>query len=339
MTRSGRNIKAVIPVAGVGTKLRPHTFTQPKPLIPVAGKPIISYIIDKFLAAGIEEFVIIIGYLGDKIRLYIEGKYPDLKVEYVHQDRRLGLAHAIWTAQEAIAEADEVIIALGDTIVVMDYEALLKEEGSSIGVSMVKKPGEFGVVEVGDNGFLTKAVEKPNIPTSNLGIVGIYKLNNVKALIKAINKIVLATPQKGEEFHLTDAIMAMIEAGEQIKTFNVTKWFDCGKRDILLETNATLLAEGRNSNEMDIDSYETTIIIQPVSIGKNCIIKNSIVGPNVTVGSNATIMSSILDNSIVGSFATLKEVVMRNSLIGNDAFVKGQYLSLNIGENTEIEFG
>ena len=330
--------KAVIPVAGVGTKLRPHTFTQPKPLIPVAGKPIISHIIDQFLRIGIDDFIVIIGYLGDKIRQYVTETYPDLKVEFVYQASRLGLGHAIWTASEAFKGADELIIALGDTILELDYQSFLKTKGSCVGVSIVKTPSEFGIVEVGSDGFISKAVEKPNIPTSNLAIVGIYKLNNIPQLIKALNVIVDDTAEKNDEFQLTDALMAMIRDGEKISIFHVNKWFDCGKRDVLLETNATLLSL-IDSPSVDLESFEQTIIIHPVAIGENCTIKNSIIGPNVTIGPNSTIVSSVVDNSIIGSFAELKEIVLRKSIVGNDALVKGHHVSLNIGENTEIEFG
>ncbi len=338
MVLKEKKIKAVIPVAGVGTKLRPHTFTQPKPLIPVAGKPIISHIIDQFLRVGIDDFVIIIGYLGDKIRQYVKETYPNLKVEFVYQEKRLGLGHAIWTASKAFGGADELIVALGDTILDLDYQAFLEVKGSCVGVSVVKTPSDFGIVEVGSNGYIAKAVEKPTVPTSNLAIVGIYKLTNIPRLTKALHQLIEEAEGEGVEFHLTDALMTMIREGEKISIFQVNKWFDCGKRDVLLETNATLLGL-IDSPSVDLESFEQTIIIHPVAIGDNCTIKNSIIGPNVTIGRNSTVVSSVVDNSIIGSFAELREIVLRKSIVGNDALVKGQHVSLNIGENTEIEFG
>jgi len=339
MALKQKKIKAVIPVAGVGTKLRPHTFTQPKPLIPVAGKPIISHIIDQFLLVGINDFVIIIGYLGDKIQQYIGETYPDLRVEFVYQSERLGLGHAMWVASDAIRDADEIVVALGDTILAFDYDAFLSVKGSCIGVSVVKTPSEFGIVEVGDDGYIIKAVEKPSIPTSNLAIVGIYKLDDVPMLIQALNQIVQAQEHEPDgELNLTDALMTMINDGVKISTFTINKWFDCGKREVLLETNATLLSL-MDAPSIDLESFEQTIIIHPVAIGENCTIKNSIIGPNVTIGRNSTVVSSVVDNSIIGSFAELKDIVLRKSIVGNDASVKGHHVSLNIGENTEIEFG
>ncbi len=339
MAQRDKKIIAVIPVAGGGTKLRPHTFTQPKPLIPVAGKPIISHIIDQFLRVGIDAFVIIIGYLGDKIRRYVSETYPDLNVEFVFQEERLGLGHAIWTASDVFKQADEIVIALGDTILALDAKAFLKVKGSCVGVSVVKTPSEFGIVELGKDGFIIKAVEKPNIPTSNLAIVGIYKLSNISLLISTLNRIISSPYEVGAgEFQLTDALMSMIVDGEKIAVFHVNKWFDCGKREVLLETNATLL-NLMDTASVDLESFEQTIIIHPVAIGENCNIKNSIIGPNVTIGRNATVLSSVVDNSIIGSFSELKDIVLRKSIVGNDASVKGHHVSLNIGENTEIEFG
>jgi len=336
MVLKEKKIKAVIPVAGVGTKLRPHTFTQPKPLIPVAGKPIISHIIDQFLKVGIDDFVVIIGYLGDKIRQYVIETYPQIKVEFIYQERRLGLGHAIWTASEAFQDADELVIALGDTILDLNFDAFLKTSGSCIGVSTVKTPSEFGIVEVGCYGFISKAVEKPNVPTSNLAIVGIYKLDNVPNLIAALNGIIEVAAETDDEFQLTDALMSMITDGEKISIFHVNKWFDCGKKDILLETNKILLQNG--NFEQNDQNYTNSIIISPVSMGPNCKIENSIIGPHVTIGGDVIIIASIIKDSIIGDFSQIEEAVLKKSIIGNDAAIRGLAQSLNIGDNTEIDF-
>jgi len=169
-------MKAVIPVAGVGTRLRPHTYTQPKPLIPVAGKTIISFIIDQLVDVGILDFVFIIGYLGEKIQLYLEKNYPELNKEFVYQDKRMGSGHAIWTAREAIEDADEIFIFFGDTIIDFDIQEVLDEPNSCFCVKQVDDPREFGVVEYDDNGIVNRVVEKPNIPKSNMAMVGLYKI-------------------------------------------------------------------------------------------------------------------------------------------------------------------
>jgi glucose-1-phosphate thymidylyltransferase len=332
-------MKVVIPVAGAGTRLRPHTYTQPKPLMPVAGKPIICFIVDKLVEVGMNEFVFVIGYLGDKVRDFIEETYPDLQTEFVYQEDREGSAHAIATAREAIEDEDEIIIAFGDTIFDVDLHAMLASPTSCLGVKKVMDPREFGVVEVDEHGFATRLVEKPRIPKSNLAIVGLYKILDVPALLEAIDFLLDNHLRTFEEFHLTDALQRMLEQGSRFQTIPVDNWFDCGRKEVLLETNAMLLEQSGYASDLDtLPQYENTLFIAPVAIGHNCQITNSIIGPHVTVGDNVNINSSIVKDSIIGSFASLHEVVLDHSVIGNDASVRGMNLSLNIGDNTEIDF-
>lgn len=331
-------MKAVIPVAGVGTRLRPHTYTQPKPLIPVAGKPLIASIIDQLVSdGGITEFILVIGYLGDKMRNYIEDRYPHLDIKFVYQEARLGLGHAMYTAISAFDDSDEILIVLGDTIFEGNLKALLKQPNSCLGVKKVDDPREFGVVEIGDDGYISRVVEKPRIPKSNMALVGLYKISDVAILIESLRYIVENNILTIDEYQLSDALMRMVEKGVQFTVFEVDNWYDCGKKDILLDTNAMLLRRQGNATE-DIPAFENTIIVHPVSIGKNCQIKNSIVGPNVCIGDNSILDYAIVSDSIIGSYAIIEEAVLQKSIIGSDAAIKGLSLSLNIGDNTEIDF-
>jgi len=330
-------MKAVIPVAGAGTRLRPHTYTQPKPLIPVAGKTIISFIIDQLVEVGIRDFVFIIGYLGEKIKLYLEKNYPELNKEFVFQGKREGSGHAIWTARDVIKDADEIFIFFGDTIIDFDIHKVLNEPNSCLCVKKVDDPREFGVVEYDENGIVNKVVEKPNIPKSNMAMVGLYKIKEVKMLIDIIDKNIKNKAMTHGEYQLTDGLMGMIERGVKFTTILVNNWFDCGKKEILLETNARLLdKEGYASD--NLPAFDNTIIIHPVIIGKKCKITNSIIGPHVTIGNNVVIDYSIIKESIIGSYASINEVVLHHSLVGSDAAIKGLSQSLNIGDNTEIDF-
>ena len=331
-------MKAVIPVAGAGTNLRPHTYTQPKPLIPVAGKPIIAFIIDSLIAAGIHDFVFVIGYLGEKIRLYVETHYPGIRVEWVQQENRLGLGHAIWTARKSLEDTDEIVIMLGDTIVDADLGNLIASPYSCLGIKKVSDPRLFGVVELDDNGFVARVAEKPSIPKSNLAMVGLYKIREVQELIESIEDHIRAERRTRNEYQLTDALMSMISSGIRFTTLEVYNWFDCGQKDILLETNAILLDRQQASDPHVVDT-QNTIIIPPVSIGTNCQIRNSIIGPHVTVGSDSQIDSAIIKDSIIGSFTSIQEVVLYHSIVGHDAAIKGLRQSLNIGDNTQIDMG
>jgi len=330
-------MKAIVPVAGAGTRLRPLTYTQPKSLIPVAGKPIIALIIDQLKKVGVDEFIFIIGYLGEKIKNYVEKAYPDLKKEFVVQDSRQGLGHAIWMSKDAIMDAEEIIIFLGDTILDLDFQAFMESSTSCLAVKRVEDPRNFGVIELGPEGHVVKVVEKPKIPKSNLAIVGLYKIKEVAALMEALDCLIKDDKRTHGEYQLTDAIMKLIGKGHKFTSVRVDNWFDCGKKEILLETNAQLLdKEGYASDYLP--SYDNTIIIHPVSIGKGCKIKNSIIGPHVSIGENVNINYSIVKNSIIGNFALIEEVILTESIVGNDAAIKGLSQSLNIGDNTEIDF-
>lgn len=330
-------MKAIIPVAGAGTRLRPLTYTQPKPLIPVAGKPILSFIIDQLREVGVQEYVFIIGYLGEKIKNYVEQSYPDLNAVFVVQEERLGSAHAIYTAREHFVGAREVIIFFGDAIIDVDMAELVQHPHSCLAVKKVDDPRQFGVVELNDDDQVHRLIEKPRIPKSALAMVGVYKVREVDVFLSALEFNISRDIRTNGEFPLTDALMRMLEKGVHFSTMTVDNWFDCGRREVLLETNAIFLdREGYASN--DLPTFDNTIIIHPVSIGKYCQIENSIIGPHVTIGSNVVVTNAILKNSIIGNFTSIKEVILQKSVVGNDTSITGLRQSLNIGDNTEIDF-
>jgi glucose-1-phosphate thymidylyltransferase len=330
-------MKAIIPVAGAGTKLRPHTYTQPKALIPLAGKTILSIIVDQLHEAGIKDFIFIIGYLGEKIQDYVKTKYPHLNCHFVNQYERRGTGHAINLTKQLI-DGDEVFIVLGDTIAEYDIREVMDSPFSMLGVKKVDDPRNFGVAEMEEDGTITKVVEKPSIPKSNMALVGIYKIKETEILFDCLKTVYEKEIKTNGEFSLTDALECMIDCGAKFKAFKVQNWFDCGKKESLLESNATLLKKfGGNTKEEH--SYENTIIIPPVSIAEGCSIKNSVIGPNVAIGESSTLNYAIIKESIIGSFSKLTDVVLDDSLIGNDTDVKGESRSLNIGDNTDIDLG
>ena len=328
-------MKVIIPVAGAGAKLRPHTYTQPKPLIPLAGKTILSFIIDQFIENGQNEFIFIIGYLWEKIKHYVEEYYPGIQASFVVQNERSGTGHAIFLAKEFVANDEPILIVFGDTICDYDLQEVIHSPHSVVGVKKVDDPREFGVAELTPDGFIRNAVEKPRIPKSNMALVGIYKINESKALFEVIEKD-MQSDLADQEYHLTHVINEMVHNGVRIGTFQVNNWFDCGKKESLLETNAILLNKVGYASE-EIPFFDNTIIIHPVSIARDCEIENSIVGPNVTIGEKTKIQNSIIRDSIIGSYSVLEKVALENSLIGSDALICGASQSLNIGDNTEID--
>jgi len=332
-------VKAIIPVAGAGTKLRPLTYTQPKALIPIAGKTILSVIVDQLLEAGVTEFVFVIGYLGEKIQRYIAKTYPNLSYTLVNQSDRRGLGHAIWLTREAV-QNEEVLIVLGDTICDYNVKEILSSNISQIGVKKVDDPRSFGVAELDEQDKVLKVVEKPLIPKSNMAMVGVYYIKETQQMYDALSTHLESRQFDEGEYHFTNALEHMLQQGVQFHAFRVTNWFDCGKKETLLATNATLLKQMSDERgETESHTYDTSVIIPPVSIAEGCKISHSIIGPNVTIGEHTTIQSSIIKDTIIGSYAELEEVVLHSSIIGSDAFVRGLSQSLNIGDNTEIDLG
>jgi glucose-1-phosphate thymidylyltransferase len=329
-------MKAIIPVAGIGSRLRPHTHTQPKSLIPVAGNTILGHIIERLLAAGIQDFVFIIGYLGEKIESFVKREYPHIRAEFVVQEPREGLGHALYVARETFRHESDVIIILGDTIVEVDMDKLLAYPGTMLAVKKVDTPSLFGVTELGPDDFVTKVVEKPKIPKSNIALVGLYKIHEPAKLIEALAFILQQGIKTLGEYHLSDALMHMIRQGEKMATLAVDSWFDCGRKETLLQANAILL--NRLAPQTSQRQFPDTIIIPPVSIGENCQISHSIIGPNVAIGDYTIVSSSILHDSIIGSYSELRNAVMHDSIVGSDASLLGLSHSFNIGDNTEINF-
>ena len=290
------SMKAIIPVAGAGTKLRPHTYTQPKALIPLAGKTVLSIIVDQLKESGIDEFIFIVGYLGEKIQDYVKTNYPSIAAHFVYQNDRQGIGHAVRLTRN-IVDRDEIIIVLGDTICDFDVATVIKSPTSMIGVRKVDDPRSFGVAEIDCDAHITHLVEKPHIPKSNMALVGVYKIRETEMLFQCLEANIKQGIKTHGEYSITDALDCMIQMGAQFNAFKVDSWFDCGRRESLLESNATLLKKFGTRAVMSPE-YENTVLIQPVSIGKGCTIKNSIVGPNATIGDHTIIDFSIIKNSI-----------------------------------------
>jgi glucose-1-phosphate thymidylyltransferase len=324
-------MRAVIPVAGIGTRLKPHTFSTPKVLLNVGGKPIIAHILDKLLEEGISKATFVIGYLGDMIKEYIEKTYPSMQSSFVEQETMEGLGHAIYTAIPTFDD-DEIFIILGDTIFDVNLKNVFRDKISSLGVKQVEDPRRFGVAVTKD-GRIEKLVEKPQTPVSNLALVGLYYVSNKKVLIESLNELVEKNIRTKGELQLTDALQIMIDKGEEITTFSVNGWYDCGKPETLLSTNKFLLDKKSFSK-----NYKNVVINQPVYIDGGAEIENSVIGPYATISSGCKVKECIIKNSIVGSNAQVEKALLDNSIIGSNALVRGTYKRLNSGDSSEVDF-
>jgi glucose-1-phosphate thymidylyltransferase len=325
-------MRAIIPVAGVGTRLRPHTYTHPKVLLNVAGKPIIAHIMDKIIEDGIKKATIIVGYLGNRIRNYLESNY-DIQLDFIYQEERRGLGHAIHMAKDTFKN-DPLFIILGDTIFDVELKDVLKKKESSLGVKTVDDPRRFGVA-VTENGIITKLVEKPQEPVSNLALVGLYLIQDSEMLSDSLSEMIRKDIKTKGEFQLTDALQIMIGRGHKMSTFPVEGWFDCGKPETMLSTNRHLLDKASFCADSAKDG---NVIIPPVYISKSASIRNSVIGPYATIADNTAVEESIIKDSIIGTGSRVEQALLDRSIIGNEAYVKGNYKRINLGDSSEIDF-
>jgi glucose-1-phosphate thymidylyltransferase len=323
-------MKAIIPVAGAGTRLRPHTHSTPKVLIELAGKPIIGHILSQLEGLPIDEVVMVVGQKGEMIKDYVDAHYK-IKTSFIIQEEAKGLGDAIYLTKAAVGK-DAALIILGDTIFKADFGSLLDKPTSLIGVKEVEDPRRFGVVEL-EGRRITRLVEKPEHPKSKLAIVGIYLIKETAGLYQAIETLYHRKLRTKGEYQLTDALQVMLEQGTEMEAFPVEGWFDCGKPETLLETNRQLL-------EMAGDvapSYPGSVIIPPVFIDPSVKIEHSIVGPHVSIAAGSQIKQTVVSNTIIGGNVLVERALLQGSLLGDNATVRGKLGRLNVGDDSEVD--
>jgi glucose-1-phosphate thymidylyltransferase len=335
-------LKIFIPMAGWGTRMRPHTWSKPKPLISVAGKTSLEHLLDMFNSVpdpGNVEFVFIVGpYLGElQVPPFVRENYPSMKAHFVVQNEMKGQSHALWLAREFMH--GPMIVCFSDTLLETDFSFLDREQADVVAwVMPVQDPRRFGVAEVDEEGWVKRFIEKPESMENNLVVVGCYYFKSAEKLRAAIEKQMERNLTLKGEFYLTDTVTLMIQDGAKVRTQQADSWLDTGTIEATLETNKILLdGKANKTHDEQVDDVE---IIAPSFVHPSAEIKNSVIGPYSSIGANCKIVNSWIEQSIVEADCEIEDAALTRSLVGIKARIRGrsdgQPIQLNVGDNSDI---
>ena len=332
-------MKIIIPMAGRGSRLRPHTLTVPKPLVPVAGKPIVQRLVEdlaKSYPGEVDEIAFIIGDFGDGVKeeLIAIAESLGAKGSVYSQDEPLGTAHAILCAKESLS--GNCIVAFADTLFKADFSFDTNNDGV-IWVQKVEDPSAFGVVKVNEDNVITDFVEKSPVFVSDMAIVGIYYFKDGENLRNELQYLLDNDIKDKGEFQLTSALENMKSKGLKFKPGTIEEWLDCGNKDAVVYTNQRIL-EFKNGTKTIADSVkmENSVVIEPCFIGENAVIRNSVVGPHVSIGNNSVVLNSVINNSVIQNDSSVKEATLTNSMIGNKVEYDGKMSEISIGDYSKF---
>ena len=322
-------MQVIIPLAGKGTRLRPHTHLTPKPLLKVAGRPVMDWVMDRLEGLNIEELIFITGHLKEQVEAYARSRYP-IPSRFIEQKVQDGTAGAINLARPFVH--GPVLIIFVDTVFEADLTVINRVDADGIiWAREVEDYQRFGVVVTDRDGYMTRIVEKPSTPISKLANIGLYYIRDVESLWQGIDATLAAPANKGE-YYLTDAFQWMIEHGRRILTAEVGGWYDCGKLDTLLETNEILLRQGAGRR----CDFPGVTIHDPVLIEDGVTIERSTIGPNVTLESGTRVSGSTLTHVIAGRDSRITDATLDHSLLGNRVTVTGLRGSVTLGDDAEV---
>ena len=335
-------MKIIVPMAGRGSRLRPHTLTVPKPLIPIAGKPIVQRLVEDIVSVcgdkKVDEIAFIIGDFGDQVEVDLKNVAKNLgaKGSIYYQDKPLGTAHAIHCAADSMD--DEIVVAFADTLFRADF-TLDTEADSVIWVKQVEDPSAFGVVQFAEDGTIDNFVEKPKEFVSDFAIIGIYYFKDGLGLRKELKYLLDNNIMNKGEYQLTDALSSLLKQGKVFKPGTVNDWMDCGNKAITVETNSKMLGylEGKDELRGENITLENSTIIEPCYIGSNVVLKNATVGPNVSLGDHCVVEDAAIEGSLIQTNSTITNINLKDSMIGNHAHVDGRWTSLSLGDYSRMD--
>jgi glucose-1-phosphate thymidylyltransferase len=336
-------MKIIVPMAGRGSRLRPHTLTVPKPLIPIAGKPIVHRLVEdiaKVLNEPIDEIAFIIGEdFGEKVEVDLREIAGQLgaKGSIYYQDKPMGTGHAIMCAADSLN--GPAVVAYADTLFRADFK-LDPSADAVIWVKQVEDPSQYGVVQLNDNNEITALVEKPEEEVSDLAVIGIYYFKKVEVLKEHLQSVLENNILRGGEYQINDGILGMMTSGNVFKTGQIDEWMDCGNKTVTVDTNSRMLQflkEDGNSLVSDTVTLTNSEIIEPCYIGENVVLENTTVGPNVSLGDNCKLTDVTIKNSLVQHDTVIKNAKLNNAMIGSHAVYNGDFTEISIGDYSKLE--
>ncbi len=328
-------MKLILPVAGYGKRMRPHTWSRPKVLIDVAGKPMLGHVLDQFNDVGLDEVIYITGWLGEQIKPYVETNYPQFGAQFVVQNELVGQSHAIWLAREHVSGPCFIVFA--DTITRIDLQAMAASDADGVlGVWEVDDPRRFGIAFTRPDGTVERCVEKPATADHKLAIMGTYFIREGRDLISAIEEQIARDQMLQGEFFLADAFNLMLGRGARFTTERMAIWQDCGVPTFHLETNRWLLANGSDNSRNHGARLVNSTVVPPVNLADGALIENSTVGPYTVVEYGCTVVNSRLEDTIVMASATIRDSQLHRSLVGERTTVQGVTGSISIGDDSQV---
>jgi glucose-1-phosphate thymidylyltransferase len=336
-------MKIIVPMAGRGSRLRPHTLTVPKPLIPIAGKPIVHRLVEdiaKVLNEPIDEIAFIIGEdFGEKVEVDLREIAGQLgaKGTIYYQDKPMGTGHAIMCAADSLS--GPAVVAYADTLFRADFK-LDPNADAVIWVKQVEDPSQYGVVQLNDSNEITALVEKPEEEVSDLAVIGIYYFKEVEVLKEHLQSVLENNILRGGEYQINDGILGMMTSGKVFKTGQIDEWMDCGNKAVTVDTNSRMLQflkEDGNSLVSDTVTLTNSEIIEPCYIGENVVLENTAVGPNVSLGDNCKLTDVTIKNSLVQHDTVIKNAKLNNAMIGSNAVYNGEFTEISIGDYSRLE--
>jgi len=328
-------MKIILPVAGKGTRLRPHTHTKAKSLVHVAGKTVLEHIISRLEVLNVDEFIFITDENGKQIEDFMAARFPGMNCTYIVQKERLGPAHAVALAAPRIKDGDDVLVVFNDTIFVTDLERISHLCDDCDGLIYSKEVEDyqrFGV-NVVRGGYIVDMVEKPDTPVSRLAQVGLYYLKDGKGFMAYLEQTIAAGEKVKGEYYLPSVFMRMIQDGRRFRAPELDAWLDCGKPESLLETNRYLLRGRHHAHGEVVNS----VLIEPVHIERGAVVRGSILGPNVSVAAGSVVEESIIRDAIINADSKVRDIILHSSILGDSVTLIGSPRRMNIGDHSLIE--